>query len=110
MRPIRAAWVCFSSTSTSAWLRNRARPASAIGSATRTRGTGLGDEAGLGRLQRAPRGGQRRAARHRVPIGLEASLEQLDGRCHVRVVDRAQMTDAEDLAGKLSLPLADDEA
>src|SRR3984893_15097438 len=109
MRAISAAGLSFSSTSTSAWPRNRARPASAIGSATRTRGTGSGDEAGLGRLQRTLRRGQRRAAGHRVPIGLETPLQHLDGRDDVVLVHGAEMTDAEDLARQFSLSLTDDE-
>src|SRR2546428_12781940 len=110
MRAISAAGLSFSSTSTAAWWRNRARPASAIGSATRTRGTDSGDEAGFGRLQRTLRGGQCRTARHRVPIGLEAPLQHLDGRYDVVLAHGAEMTNAKDLAGKLSLALANDQA
>src|ERR1700682_840385 len=110
MRAISAAVLCVSSTSPSAWVRSGAIPASAIGSATRTRGTGSGDEAGLRRRQRTLGGGQRGAARHGMPIGLEAPLQYLDGRHDVRLVHGAEVTDAEDLAGKLSLAFADDQA
>src|ERR1700693_1620709 len=99
MRPASAAELRLTATSTSACWRTRARPASAIGSATRTRSTGSGDEAGLGRLQRTLRRGQCRTARHRVTIGLEAAFQHLDGRHDVVLVHSAEMTDAEDLAG-----------
>src|ERR1700682_1037589 len=110
MRPVRAAGVCLSSTTTSACSRNRARPASAIGSATRTRSTGSGDEAGLGRLHGTLRGGQCGTARHHVPIRVEAALQYVDGRHDVVLVHSTEMTDAEDLPGQLSLPFADHEA
>src|SRR6202035_907269 len=110
MRPVRAAGLCLSSTTTSACWRSRARPASAIGSATRTRSTGSGDEAGLGRLHRTLRGGQCGTARHRVPIRFEAALQHVDGRHDIVLVHSAKMTDSEDLPGKLSLALTDHEA
>src|ERR1700730_5365798 len=110
MRPVRAAGLCLSSTTTSACWRNRARPASAIGSATRTRSTGSGDEAGLGRLHRTLRGGQCGTPRHGVPIRFEAALQHVDRRHDVVLVHSAALADAEDLAGQLSLALADHEA